>query len=150
MPWLWHLLTAFVHPLCYSWIRKQDLSLHTFNTRQSTEWLLWAEDKMLTNIQTLYNCQIQEHAHRLCTERFLQETHNTWGVFSPQLTLWLGPSRESSPLSVKAVSWNSILSPLCGSKDYLCTSELTLLSRNHLSYSDIFISKNPQHWKVVN
>lgn len=53
VPWLCNLLTAFAHPLYYSWARKQDLSLHTFNTRYNTEQSLWAGDKKLTNVQIL-------------------------------------------------------------------------------------------------
>lgn len=142
MPWLWHLQTAFVHPLCYFWIRKQDLSLYTFNIRQSTQWLLWAEDKMLTSIQTLYNCLIKEHAHGLCTERFLQETHNTWGVFLPQLTL------PDLALVGRALTFHKtcFLKLIQGLSLHRWTCFAGQKPRIILRY---FHLKIPQHWKVV-
>lgn len=144
MPWLCHLLAAFVHPLYYSCVRKQGLSLNAFSIKHWAEQPLWAEDKMLTSVQMLVNCHGQEQAHRLHIERFPWD-YNAWGVFYSVHSVWLGPSEESSPLSKKyipspvlcllyppqTISWNLALSPLSGSEqpEESSTSQRVLKSR---------------------
>lgn len=144
VPWLCHLLAAFVHPLYYSCVRKQGLSLNAFSIKHWAEQPLWAEDKMLTSVQMLVKCHEQEQAHRLHIER-LPRDYNAWGVFCSVHPVWLGPSEESSPLSKKyipppvlslpypphSISWNQALSPLSGNEqlEKCSTSQCVLKSR---------------------